>query len=158
MTSEIDTVVYVWRWFDGEDMIRVLADGPNAERPAGVPENADLVEQIAEAWWDEIIARGKDKRWLKPLANIIGDGRKATWTVTARQLRLALRKVGLRDAVEQAIASSGDPELHDWWEYSTEYDRYHPIVSAVLPVLSTVAGSPITEEMVDNVWALAETL
>jgi hypothetical protein len=158
MTFETNTVVYVWRWFDGENMIRVLAEGPNAERPAGVPENADLVEQIAEVWWDEIISSGKGKRWLKTLADIIGDGRKATWTATARQIRLALRKVGLREAVEQAIASSGNPDLHDWWEYSTEYDRYHPIVSAMLPVLSTVTGSQITEEMADQVWELAETL
>jgi len=158
MTFETNTVVYVWLWFEGEDMIRVLAEGPNAERPEEVPPHASLVEQIAEAWWDEIIASGKGKRWLKPLADIIGDGREVTWTVTARQLRLALRKVGLRDAIEQAIAASGDPELHDWWEYSTEYDRYHPIVLSMLPVLSTVTDSTITDAMVDNVWALAETL
>jgi len=152
------TVVYVWLWFEGEDQIRVLADGPEAVRPAEVPEHAILAEQIAEVWWDEIVASGRGRRWLKPLADIIGDGRKATWTVTARQLRLALRAVGLRDAAEQAIAAGGMPELYDWWEYSTEYDRYHPIVTAMLPVLSSVTGSAVTEEMADHVWALAETL
>jgi hypothetical protein len=151
-------IVHVWIWSDGEDLIRVLADGPEAVRPADVPGHASLVEQDAEAWWEEIVASGRGRRWLKPLADTIGDGRKAKWTVTARQLRLALRAVGLRDAVEQAIAASGDPAMRDWWEYSTEYDRYHPIVAAMLPVLSVVTGSPVTEAMVDHVWALAEAL
>jgi hypothetical protein len=161
MTTETENrsaVVHVWAWFDGEELIRVLADGPNAARPADVPEHANLVEQDAEAWWDEIIASGRGRRWLKPLADVIGDGRKAIWTVSARQIRLALRAVGLRDAVEQAVAASSDPSIHDWWEYSIEYDRHHPIVAAMLPALSAVTGSQVTEAMADNVWELAETL
>lgn len=156
------TIVHVWTWLedDGTAIVqrRLWADGPDAARPAGVPEHAWLAEQDAEAWWDEIVATGRGRRWLKPLADAIGDGRKAAWTVSARQLRLALRHYGIRDAVEQAVVASGAPDIADWWEYSIEYDRHHPIVAAMLPVLAAVTGSEITAELADEIWALAEAL
>lgn len=116
-----------------------------------------LAEQDAEAWWDEIVSSGRGRRWLGALAEIIGDGRMPSWIVSARQIRIALRRVGLRDAVEQAVASAGG-EIADWWQYSVEVDRYSPVVSSMLGAIGAAAGRPITDADVDASWSMAETL
>lgn len=41
------------------------------------------------------------------------------YTASAASFRRALRRLGLRDAVEAGIAASGDGELIDMWEYET---------------------------------------
>jgi len=150
------SVCYVWAWIagqtvDGEPIMeRVPASGPGDSRPADVPESAWLAEQDAEAWWDDILASGRGKRYLHDLAAIINDGRVGVWRVSARSLRLALRQLQLREAVEVAVAQ--DVELMDWWEYSIEYDRYHPLVLTMLTTLG------ISGAQADQVWALADSL
>ncbi|WP_367154653.1 hypothetical protein [Methylomonas sp. HYX-M1] len=150
------SVCYVWAWIagqttDGEPIMeRVLAAGPNDARPSDVPEAAWLAEQDAEAWWDDILASGRGKRYLPDLAVIIGDGRIGVWRVSARSLRLALRQCGLREAVEAAVAA--DDTLADWWEYSVDYDRYHPLVISMLITLG------VSADQADQVWAVSENL
>lgn len=147
-------VCTVWAWPagqypDGTPILdRILAQ--DGQRPASVPDTAWLAEQDAEAWWDEIHQTGKGRRWLKPLADLIGDGRQPEWKVSARQLRQALRRVGLRDTVESAIQSQGG-ELLDWWEYSIEINRYHPLVAQMCAQLN------LSDAQVDDIWALAES-
>ncbi len=152
------TVVYVWVWFNGTTpqgepiMQRVPASGPGAERPANVPEDAGLEQQSAEAWWDEIQESGTGLAALGFLANAIGDGRIPSWSVSARQMRHALNSYGLRDVVENFVSASGDRNLVDWWEYSMDYDRHHPMVVSLLPLLG------VTPEAADSIWSLAEQL
>lgn len=150
-------VCHVWAWISAIDrhgsamLDRELATGPGASRPPHLPDHAWLAEQDAEAWWDDIIATGRGNRWRKPLADLLGDQRPVTWLVSARQLRLALRQAGLRDIVETAVQAQGG-DLLEWWEYSTHYDRYHPMVAAMLIELG------ISADQADSVWALADSL
>lgn len=116
-----------------------------------------LAEQDAEAWWDEIVASNRGRQLLGKLAALIGDGRTPSWVVSARQIRLALRRAGLREAIEQAVYAAGG-EVADWWEYSVDVDRYSPIVGAMLGAIGAASGRPITDAEVDAIWQLAETL
>ena len=47
-----------------------------------------------------------------------------------RQIRQVLTAVGLRTAVEAAVAA-GSQDLKDWWEFSTVIERNHPEVIAM---------------------------
>jgi hypothetical protein len=47
-----------------------------------------------------------------------------------RQIRQVLTAVGLRTAVEDAVAA-GSQDLRDWWEFSTIIERHHPEVIAM---------------------------
>jgi len=69
-------------------------------------------------------------------------------SVTPRQIRLALNKTGMRDAVEAAIAASGR-DVRDWWEYALEIERAHPMVDAMLPALG------LTSAQADDIFRLA---
>ncbi len=71
--------------------------------------------------------------------------------ITARQIRLALNQVGLRDAVEAAVAV-GDRDLRDWWEFSTEVHRDNPMVIGMISALG------VTPEQADTLWRLGATL
>lgn len=44
------------------------------------------------------------------------------------QFRKALNQLGLRDAVEYAVANSHDQTVKDGWEYATSFSRYDPFV------------------------------
>ncbi len=47
--------------------------------------------------------------------------------VSPRQIRQALTAMGLRSAVEAAVAS-GNQDLQDWWEFATAFEENHPMV------------------------------
>jgi len=71
--------------------------------------------------------------------------------ISPRQIRMALSRAGLRDAVEAAVAA-GDQDLKDWWEFSTSYERLNPQVVAMGEALGQ------TDEQLDQLWALGATL
>jgi hypothetical protein len=48
-------------------------------------------------------------------------------TVSAWQIRKALNKTDLRDAVEAAVAASGNLELQDGWRHSPEFYSDNPL-------------------------------
>lgn len=48
------------------------------------------------------------------------------YTASATSFRRALRRLGLRDAVEAGIAASEDGELIDMWEYETTLHSNNP--------------------------------
>ena len=75
----------------------------------------------------------------------------ATTTVTARQIRLALTQVGLRNAVEAAVAA-GDQATKDWYEYANEFERSNPLVVAMGSALG------VSEQGMAELFALAATL
>lgn len=70
---------------------------------------------------------------------------------SARQVRLALNQIGLRQAIEDYVASQGD-DVKDSWEYSTEFDVDHPFIVAGKAALG------ITDEQVSALFELARTL
>ncbi len=71
--------------------------------------------------------------------------------ISARQIRLALNQAGLRDAVEATVAA-GPRGLRDWWEYSVEIHRAHPMVAAMIAAIGA------TPEQADEVWRLGAGL
>jgi hypothetical protein len=72
-------------------------------------------------------------------------------SVSPRQIRQALTRVGLRPMVESVIAS-GDQDLKDWYEFSTEFlrDNEHVIAMGV--------SLGVTDERMDALWRLANSL
>jgi len=72
-------------------------------------------------------------------------------SVSPRQIRQALTRVNLRDAVEAAVAQ-GDQDLKDWWEFSTVFERSNTQVQA----MGTALG--ITDLQLDDLWILASSL
>lgn len=68
------------------------------------------------------------------------------------QIRLAMNQVGLRVAVENAIAASVDQSLKDWYERAKKFKRRDPLVLGMMGVLG------VSESEADDLWALAATL
>ena len=72
-------------------------------------------------------------------------------SVSPRQIRQALTRVGLRDAVENAIAYS-DKDAQDWYKYATEFKRDHEMVSALSVALK------VSSAQLDALFVLAASL
>lgn len=70
--------------------------------------------------------------------------------VTPRQIRLALSQLGLRSAVEAAVASA-DQDTKDTWEFATSCDRDNPLLVG----MATSLGMTSTD--IDNLFLLAGT-
>jgi hypothetical protein len=147
-------IIQVWAWISGENQYGnpVIEKIPIHESEAPPAEGAWQAEQIAEDWWSEIVESGRGKRYLKFLSDVINDGRIPSWEVSPRQIRLALNHLGLRDLIENAVNSSNNRDLKDFWEYSISVDRYHPLVEQIASSLG------IDSVQVDALFELAEKL
>ena len=71
---------------------------------------------------------------------------------TKYKFRLALNQLGLREAVETAVAASTDQNIKDAWQYADEFRSDNPLVLQ----LGTTLGK--TEEDIKAVFELANTL
>ena len=71
--------------------------------------------------------------------------------ISPRQIRQALTAVGLRDAVESAVAAA-DQDTKDWWEFATTFERAHP------RVISMADGLGVPALQLDALWMLAGSL
>lgn len=71
--------------------------------------------------------------------------------VSPRQIRQALTALGLRSAVEAAVAA-GDQNLKDWWEFATAFERAHPRVIAMAQALD------VSTEELDQLFIVAAGL
>lgn len=71
--------------------------------------------------------------------------------ISPRQIRQALTRVGLRNAVEAAVAA-GDQDLKDWYEFSTAFERLNPQVVVMGEALSVSPAS------LDDLWTLGAQL
>lgn len=71
--------------------------------------------------------------------------------VTPRQIRLALTRLGLRAAIETYV-STADQDTKDSWQFSTEFDRGHSMVTTAAAALGKAAAD------VDALFELAKTL
>jgi hypothetical protein len=79
--------------------------------------------------------------------------RKATvpTSVSPRQIRQALTRVGLRVSVETAVAA-GDKDLKDWWEFATEFQRNNQ------HVVDMGAALGVSELQLDELFTLSGSL
>ena len=68
------------------------------------------------------------------------------------QIRLALNQTGLRAAVENAVATSQDQNLKDWYERAKRFKRKDPLV------LGMIQGLGVSDAEADALWALAASL
>lgn len=59
--------------------------------------------------------------------------------VTPRQFRQALTKVGLRAAVDAFVATQNQ-DTKDWYEYATEFDSGHPMVTSTAAAMGKGAA------------------
>jgi len=71
-------------------------------------------------------------------------------SITARQARIALLHNGLLDDIEAMLAINREYQIT--WEYATEIERNHPIISAM------ALQTNITEEQIDNLFIYGATL
>jgi len=113
-------------------------------------------EEVARAWGEELEPRLQAEREAEieairntpppePPAPVV------PYEVSPRQIRRALSIVGLREAVEGAVATA-DEEVKDAWFYSTAFYRDNPLVLNLAVALNK------TEEELDNIFILASTL
>jgi hypothetical protein len=72
-------------------------------------------------------------------------------SITPRQIRLQLSAIGMRQAVEDYVASAS-LEIKDWWEFSLAYERNAPL----LVEAATTLG--MTGEQLDQFFIEANKL
>jgi hypothetical protein len=72
-------------------------------------------------------------------------------SVTRRQFKQGLTRIGLRVAVEAAIAAA-DQDTKDWYFESTSFERANPVMNSMASALGK------TQEDIDNLFRLAATL
>lgn len=72
-------------------------------------------------------------------------------SITPRQIRLQLSTIGMRQAVEDYVASAS-LEIKDWWEFSLAYERNAPL----LVEAATTLG--MTSEQLDQFFVEANKL
>lgn len=72
-------------------------------------------------------------------------------SITPRQIRLQLSAIGLRQAVEDYVATAS-LEIKDWWEFSLAYERNAPL----LVEAATTLG--MTSEQLDQFFVEANKL
>ena len=70
---------------------------------------------------------------------------------SAWQFRRALNQLGLRAAVETAVAAA-DQDTKDMWEFATTYKRLHPLIISFGVALGQ------SEQDLDDLFALANSI
>lgn len=117
--------------------VRGYADGEEPGLPEGfvVMSNDELA-----AWIDEEKAMGWEPVRPDPIPA----------SVTPWQMRRALNQLGLRAAVEAAVASA-DQDTKDGWDYALEIRRDNPLIAGMGAALG------MTEAQLDDLFRLAAT-
>jgi hypothetical protein len=72
-------------------------------------------------------------------------------SITPRQIRLQLSAIGMRQAVEDYVASAS-LEIKDWWEFSLAYERNAPLLIEAATTLG------MTGEQLDQFFIEANKL
>ena len=98
----------------------------------------DLIDQAIANGWEEVTAS-----WPPPPAPI------EITQVTMRQCRLALLQENQLDDVEALITTR---EQHIWWDYSTQVEKYNPMMQEITMALGW------TQEFLTHLFELANTL
>lgn len=72
-------------------------------------------------------------------------------SVTRRQFKQGLTRIGLRSAVEAAMAAA-DQDTKDWWADSLNFERSNPVMNGMAVALDKTPAD------IDNLFRLAVTL
>lgn len=72
-------------------------------------------------------------------------------SVTRRQFKQGLTRIGLRSAVEAAMAAA-DQDTKDWWADSLNFERSNPVMNGMAVALGKTPAD------IDNMFRLAVTL
>lgn len=72
-------------------------------------------------------------------------------SVTRRQFKQGLTRIGLRSAVEAAMAAA-DQDTKDWWADSLNFERSNPVMNGMAVALGKTPAD------IDNLFRLAATL
>lgn len=88
-------------------------------------ENGNTINVILA---DEEFVRSNYQRYRLAVEEEHQNSIVAPQTITPRQIRQQLTAIGLRQQVEDLISSSADYDLKDWWNYSQDFQRSHPIL------------------------------
>lgn len=67
-------------------------------------------------------------------------------SISPRQFRQALTHFGFRSQVDGAVSASTDQDLKDWYQFASDFQRYHP------EVLAMAAALGFTSDQLDQVW------
>jgi hypothetical protein len=109
----------------------------------------------AESWAYEISGSSINRFWTAvPMTAEQLEARRVAnvpQMVSPRQLRQALTRLGLRAAVENAVAN-GSMDTKDWYEFSLSFDRNNVEVNNMATALGVSARN------VDDLWTLAGSL
>ncbi len=112
-------------------------------------ESLGFMPGLIEAVGDEGIGWSYDGATFSPPAPVVTP--KVIPPVSPRQIRQALSRVNLRNAVETTV-SVADRDTKDWWEFATSFDRNHPQVLAMGVALGQ------SEKQLDDLFILAGSL
>ena len=125
---------------------------------------ARIIDGVVEGYY---MVESYDSSFIDPKNSKVGDawvnGKFVSSTpevvipqvVSPRQIRQAMSRVGLRQAVEDAIAAAsagGDQDTKDWYEFATEFVRTNPHVIALAASLN------VSVAQLDALWTLADSL
>ena len=72
-------------------------------------------------------------------------------SITPRQIRLQLSAIGMRQAVEDYVASAS-LDIKDWWEFSLAYERNSQLL------IEAATGLGMTSEQLDQFFIEASEL
>lgn len=125
--------------------------------------------QITELWTDEELAalhlyrvgrasvsadkalKGYSFARVDGSVQMVLDLEDAVLKASARQLRLAMNALGLREDIEEYVASQ-DIDVRDSWQWTTEFESTHPFLVGAAEQMNK------TPEEVKALFLLAQTL
>ena len=128
------------------DEFGYLTDAPRSDRCV------DLAPPLAAEWPTGLVPNWTGHAWVYLRPQPAPTPALAVPAGSSRQLRLGLLRAGLLDRVEAAVGASSDPAWRIWWEYSTTFERAHPMVAAMTVTIGATA------EQADAVWVEAARL
>jgi len=97
-----------------------------------------------------VIGSGTVDEWTDPIP-VNTPVEVVPYDISPRQLRQALTYFGFRANVEAAISASNQ-DIKDWWEFSTAFERNHPVVNMMLDSLG------FSQDQANSVWIYGATL
>ena len=112
-------------------------------------------QKEAESLGAEVIIKDAEDKWRcympGEIERPVVEAPPPVPTLSAWQIRKALNQMGLREAVEAAVAA-GSHDSKDAWQYANEFERTHPLIESFAQALGK------SDEDIDALFALGATL
>lgn len=112
---------------------------------AAVVAERDALLAEKDTWQSQIDTLTAEKAALQAQLDALQE---STAVVTAVKGRIALKRAGLLETVEQAVTTANG-ETQIWWEYAAEWHRNSPVLVAL------GHGIGLTDEQIDELFAVA---